>query len=85
MLEKIRQTADIIRTQVDKLPDTGINLGTGLGELVNHISIVKEIPYTDIPNMPVSTVEGHSGKLIFGNLGGRYVVAMQGRLPYYVG
>ncbi len=85
MLEKIRQTADFIRTQVEKLPDTGIILGTGLGELVNHISIVKEIPYTDIPNMPVSTVEGHSGKLIFGNLGGRYVVAMQGRFHYYEG
>lgn len=85
MLEKIRQTAGYIRTIVAELPKTGIILGTGLGELVNHIEIIKEINYTDIPNFPVSTVEGHSGKLIFGNLGGKYVMAMQGRFHYYEG
>ena len=85
MLEKIKQTAEYIKSQVDKCPDTAIILGTGLGELVNHIEITKEIPYNEIPNMPVSTVEGHSGKLIFGTLGGKYIMAMQGRFHYYEG
>ena len=52
---------------------------------MNHINIVKEIEYTEIPNFPISTVEGHSGKLIFGDLGGKYVMAMQGRFHYYEG
>ncbi len=85
MLEKIKQTADFIKAQVGELPKVAIILGTGLGDLVNHIEITKEIDYKDIPNFPVSTVEGHSGKLIFGNLGGRYVMAMQGRFHYYEG
>ena len=85
MLEQIKQTAEYIRKSVDRLPDTGIILGTGLGELVDHIDIVKEIEYTEIPNFPISTVEGHSGKLIFGDLGGKYVMAMQGRFHYYEG
>lgn len=85
MLVKIKQAADYIKAQVAELPKVGIILGTGLGELVNHIDIAKEIPYSEIPEMPVSTVEGHSGKLIFGNLGGRYVMAMQGRFHYYEG
>lgn len=85
MLEKIQTAADYIRSQVDKLPEIGIILGTGLGQLVDHIDIKKEIPYGEIPNMPVSTVEGHSGKLIFGYLGEKYVMAMQGRFHYYEG
>ena len=85
MLEQLKQTAEYIRKSVDRLPDTGIILGTGLGELVDHIDIVKEIEYTEIPNFPISTVEGHSGKLIFGDLGGKYVMAMQGRFHYYEG
>ena len=85
MLETIKVTANYIRNVVEKLPDTAIILGTGLGELVNHINIVKEIEYTEIPNFPISTVEGHSGKLIFGDLGGKYVMAMQGRFHYYEG
>lgn len=85
MLEKIKQTAEFIKTQVGELPKVAIILGTGLGDLVSHIDVIKEIPYGDIPNFPVSTVEGHSGKLIFGNLGTKYVVAMQGRFHYYEG
>ena len=85
MLQQIKETADYIRTKVDVLPKIGIILGTGLGELVNHIEIKKEIEYSLIPNFPISTVEGHSGKLIFGNLGDKYVVAMQGRFHYYEG
>ena len=85
MLQQIKETADYIRTKVEVLPKIGIILGTGLGELVNHIEIKKEIEYSSIPNFPISTVEGHSGKLIFGNLGDKYVVAMQGRFHYYEG
>ncbi len=85
MLEVIKETASFIRTQVVDLPKIGIILGTGLGDLVNHIEVKKEIDYKNIPNFPVSTVEGHSGKLIFGNLGGKYIMAMQGRFHYYEG
>lgn len=85
MLQKIKETADYIKHQVVELPKIGVILGTGLGELVNHIKIKKEIEYSTIPNFPVSTVEGHSGKLIFGNLGDKYVMAMQGRFHYYEG
>lgn len=84
-LEKIRETADFLRNVVGEMPKIGVILGTGLGDLVNYIEIKKEIDYHIIPNMPVSTVEGHSGKLIFGILGGKYIVAMQGRFHYYEG
>lgn len=84
-LEKISETAEYIRAEVGELPAIGVILGTGLGDLVNYIEIKKEIDYHTIPNMPVSTVDGHSGKLIFGNLGGKYIVAMQGRFHYYEG
>jgi len=85
MLEKIRETAAFILKEVEQAPDIAVILGTGLGDLVNHIEIKKELSYKDIPNFPVSTVEGHSGKLIFGNLGGKYIMAMQGRFHYYEG
>lgn len=84
-LQKIEETAAFIKNAVGELPKIGIILGTGLGDLVNHIEISKELEYKNIPNFPVSTVEGHSGKLIFGNLGGKYIVAMQGRFHYYEG
>ncbi len=60
-------------------------LGTGLGQLASEITETYEFPYSEIPNFPVSTVEGHSGKLIFGKLGGKDIVAMQGRFHYYEG
>ncbi len=86
MLDIIKNTAEFIRAKVGgEMPRTGIILGTGLGDLVNHIEVSAEIDYKTIPNFPVSTVEGHSGKLIFGVLGGRPVVAMQGRFHYYEG
>lgn len=84
-LEKIHETADYIRGEVGDMPLIGVILGTGLGDLVSHIDKKKELDYHNIPNFPVSTVEGHSGKLIFGNLGGKYIVAMQGRFHYYEG
>ena len=85
MLEKIQETADFIKSKVNVLPKTGIILGTGLGNLVTQITDKLEIPYETIPNFPVSTVEGHSGKLIFGKLGNVNVLAMQGRFHYYEG
>ena len=66
-------------------PKTAIILGTGLGQLVFEITDKTEIPYAEIPNFPVSTVEGHSGKLIFGKLGGVDILAMQGRFHFYEG
>lgn len=86
MLDKINQTADFIRSRVNgDMPKTAIILGTGLGALVDYIDDKQYIPYTEIPNFPVSTVEGHSGNLIFGTLGGKRVIAMQGRFHYYEG
>lgn len=85
MLEKINETAEYIQSKTDIIPEVGIILGTGLGGLVNEINIKDVIPYEEIPNFPISTVEGHSGKLIFGVLGGKPVVAMQGRFHYYEG
>lgn len=85
MLEKIKATAQYIMSQTTRRPKTAIILGTGLGQLVDYIEEKEEIPYTEIPNMPVSTVEGHSGKLIFGLLGGKEIMAMQGRFHFYEG
>ncbi len=85
MLEKIKQTSDYIRAKVSDIPQTAIILGTGLGALVDHIEEKQYIPYSEIPNFPVSTVEGHSGNLIFGKLGETQVMAMQGRFHFYEG
>ena len=85
MLEKFKESVAYIQSQTKVNPSVGIILGTGLGGLVKEINIIDEIPYENIPNFPVSTVESHSGKLIFGELGGKHVVAMQGRFHYYEG
>jgi purine-nucleoside phosphorylase len=85
MLEKIKQTADFIKSKIDIKPEIGIILGSGLGGLADRIEEPFVLKYKDIPNFPVSTVEGHSGNLIFGKLGGKNVVAMQGRFHYYEG
>lgn len=85
MLLKIQETADFIRTRMKSNAKTAIILGTGLGNLATQITEKTEIPYEIIPNFPVSTVEGHSGKLIFGKLGNVEVMAMQGRFHYYEG
>lgn len=74
-----------IRTKTSSEPSVGIILGTGLGGLVKEINIETVIDYADIPNFPLSTVESHKGKLIFGTLGGKHIVAMQGRFHYYEG
>ena len=86
MLAKINETAEFLRGKVSgEMPKTAIILGTGLGSLVDFIEDKQYIKYSDIPNFPVSTVEGHSGNLIFGTLGGKRVIAMQGRFYYYEG
>jgi purine-nucleoside phosphorylase len=85
MLEKIKETTEFIQKKFTFKPEIGIILGTGLGGLVNEIEIKYMLPYETIPNFPVSTVEGHSGKLIFGILGGKKVIAMQGRFHFYEG
>jgi len=85
MLEKIKATATFINEKIKRPIDAGIILGSGLGGLVREIEIELEIPYSEIPDFPVSTVEGHSGKLIIGKLAGKTVLAMQGRFHYYEG
>jgi len=85
MLEKIKATATFISERIKRPIDSGIILGSGLGGLVKEIEIELTIPYSEIPDFPVSTVEGHSGKLIIGKLGGKNVLAMQGRFHYYEG
>jgi purine-nucleoside phosphorylase len=85
MSEQIKSTAAHIQSKIGFNPEIGIILGTGLGGLVHEIKIEHTIEYKDIPNFPVSTVEGHSGKMIFGELGGKKVVAMQGRFHFYEG
>lgn len=85
MLTQFKESVDYIKSRTNVQPTIGIILGTGLGGLVKEIEIIDEIEYKDIPNFPVSTVESHKGKLIFGNLGGKQVVAMQGRFHYYEG
>ncbi len=85
MLKKIKKTVKYLNENTDMRPKIGIILGTGLGGLVDEIKIEKSVPYEEIPNFPLSTVEGHKGRLIFGTIGGVPVVAMQGRFHYYEG
>lgn len=85
MLDQIKKTTAFIQSKISVQPEAGIILGSGLGNLVNEINIKHVLPYEEIPHFPLSTVEGHSGKLIFGELHGKNVVAMQGRFHYYEG
>ena len=85
MYSKIQDTASWLKAKMTTSPATAIILGTGLGRLTDDIEITQTFPYTEIPNFPQSTVEGHNGMLIFGKLGGKDVLAMQGRFHYYEG
>lgn len=85
VLEKINQATEYILAQGEVNAKTGIILGTGLGNLVTEIDVEKEIEYSDIPHFPLSTVESHSGKLIFGKIDGHSVIAMLGRFHFYEG
>ena len=83
--EQFDQTINYIRKQYSQTPEIAIVLGTGMGKLANMIEVEKSLAYNFIPNFPISTVESHFGKLIFGTLSGKRVVAMQGRFHYYEG
>jgi len=85
MLKKIKQTAEFLKTKSGWEPEVAIILGSGLGGLANAIQKVFEIPYSEIPNFPVSTVQGHGSKMTMGFLGGKKVVALQGRFHFYEG
>ena len=85
MYRKIQETASWLSQKTNLRPKTAIILGSGLGELASEITDAVEIPYGEIPNFPISTVEGHSGKLIFGKLGKKDVMAMKGRFHFYEG
>ncbi|ANH83683.1 purine-nucleoside phosphorylase [Niabella ginsenosidivorans] len=85
MVQQVQETVTFLQEQYSAVPEVGIVLGSGLGNFAQHIKIEKEVPYAEIPNFPVSTVKGHSGKLIFGELAGKKVVAMAGRFHFYEG
>jgi purine-nucleoside phosphorylase len=85
MLTAIKEAVSYIREKIHESPDTAIILGTGLGKIVNHLKVEQVVDYESIPHFPVSTVEGHEGKLISGLLGDKRVLVMQGRFHYYEG
>jgi len=86
MLRAIEETVEYIKRKTENFkPEIGIILGTGLGGLVKEIEVEHQLMYSNIPNFPISTLEFHSGKLIFGTLNGKKIIAMQGRLHYYEG
>jgi purine-nucleoside phosphorylase len=85
VLQQIEEAVRVIRSRCTLEPRVGIVLGSGLGNLVREIVVEQEIPYERVPHFPVSTVEGHEGKLIFGRLSGQPVVVLQGRFHYYEG
>ncbi len=85
LYDQVREAVQYIRKQTDLQPAYGIILGTGLSGLADEIDTETEIPYGDIPHFPTSTVQSHKGKLVFGRLAGKPVVAMAGRFHYYEG
>jgi purine-nucleoside phosphorylase len=85
ILKQLQETTAFIQSLYPKKPAIGVVLGSGLGNFAEGIDIEKEIDYNDIPHFPVSTVEGHQGKLIFGSIGGKNIVAMAGRFHFYEG
>lgn len=85
MWEKVHETVDYILEKTNFIPEYGVILGSGLGSFTDDIEIQFTLQYADIPNFPISTVEGHKGALVFGTIGSKKVVAMQGRFHYYEG
>lgn len=85
MWNKVQETVKFLQKKGMGIPDFGIVLGTGLGNFVDEIDVKVTVPYKEIPHFPVSTVKGHQGELIFGELGGKKVLAMGGRFHYYEG
>ncbi|HRD42962.1 MAG TPA: purine-nucleoside phosphorylase, partial [Ferruginibacter sp.] len=85
MMQKIQDAVAYIKNKIGAEPVAGIVLGSGLGNFADEINVEQEIAYGDIPHFPVSTVEGHKGKLIYGELGGKKIIAMAGRFHFYEG
>ncbi|MBP3929888.1 MAG: purine-nucleoside phosphorylase, partial [Peptostreptococcaceae bacterium] len=85
LYERIQESAEYIKSKINNTPEIGLILGSGLGVLGDEIENQVIIKYDEIPNFPVSTVEGHSGQLVIGNLEGKFVIAMQGRFHFYEG
>ncbi|WP_264566787.1 purine-nucleoside phosphorylase [Flavobacterium sp. N3904] len=85
MWDKVQETVSYIKGKINFTPEYGIILGSGLGGFTNDIDVKSILPYEDIPNFPVSTVQGHKGALVFGTIGAKKVVAMQGRFHFYEG
>jgi purine-nucleoside phosphorylase len=85
VMQQLAETTGFIKSKYANAPTAGIILGSGLGNLVSEIAVEQEIPYREIPHFPISTVQGHGGKLIFGELNGKKVVVMQGRFHFYEG
>jgi len=85
IMKKLTEAASFLKNKYGHKPDVGVILGSGLGSFVNEMQVEKEISYSDIPHFPVSTVEGHSGKLIFGRISGKTIVCMAGRFHFYEG
>ncbi|PRZ28293.1 purine-nucleoside phosphorylase [Flavobacterium granuli] len=85
MWEQVQETVNYIKSKTNFTPEYGIVLGSGLGSFTDDIQIEFTLPYDEIPNFPVSTVQGHKGALVFGTIGNKKVVAMQGRFHYYEG
>ncbi len=84
-MQQLFQTVDFIKSEYKDIPEVAIILGSGLGNLTSEIKVEKEITYSSIPNFPISTVTGHGGKLIFGELSGKKVAVMSGRFHFYEG
>lgn len=85
IIQQLKETTAFIRQSYQHTPKIGVVLGSGLGNFANELKIEREIPYDDIPHFPVSTVEGHTGKLVFGEIAGKKIVAMAGRFHFYEG
>lgn len=85
MFEKVQETVNYIKSKTNFAPEFGVILGSGLGGFTEDIKVEFTLPYNEIPNFPISTVEGHKGALVFGTIGDKKVVAMQGRFHYYEG
>jgi purine-nucleoside phosphorylase len=85
MWEQVQETVSFIKEKTNFTPEYGVILGSGLGSFTDDIKIEFTLPYTEIPNFPISTVQGHKGALVFGTIGTKKVVAMQGRFHFYEG
>ena len=85
MMKLIEETTDYLKQKGFEAPEIGVILGTGLGQLIDHMEVIKEVSYNHIPNFPTATVEFHKGKLVYGTLEGKKVIVMQGRFHIYEG